>query len=367
MAVTRKYAAFISYNHEDVKVAKWLQRRLEAYKLPVEIHNEFDGSRYLRPVFRDRSDLNGGILTDEIREHLEQSKYLIVICSPNSAKSQWVSDEVRAFIQWGRIANIIPYIVDGTLYSDSDDECLPAYLKSYVKKNPDRELLCIDAREDGRHSAFIRVVSRVLGVSYDSLWHRYRRELIKNRTILTMAIAFASAVLYWFGTPVHLEVGFNDPECDLPAMRNAVLYVDGVESPILGSDTVVVRHLPGYKRGRSVEVSFSATYYVPLEKTLELGLGVRSNISLQLSRDNTFAVFAGTVLDHRLNPLKGAEVLVGEGEKCVTDTDGKFIITYPLDKQSLTKSVRISMPGFHDFFRDDESPSQNLIYTLKPF
>ena len=28
------YYAFISYNHRDEKVAKWLQLRLEHYKLP---------------------------------------------------------------------------------------------------------------------------------------------------------------------------------------------------------------------------------------------------------------------------------------------------------------------------------------------
>ena len=29
-----RYYAFISYNHRDEKVAKWLQSRLEHYKLP---------------------------------------------------------------------------------------------------------------------------------------------------------------------------------------------------------------------------------------------------------------------------------------------------------------------------------------------
>ena len=367
MAVTRKYAAFISYNHEDVKVAKWLQRRLEAYKLPVEIHNEFDDSRYLRPVFRDRSDLNGGILTDEIREHLEQSKYLIVICSPNSAKSKWVSDEVEAFIHWGRLANIIPYIVDGTLYSDSEDECLPAYLKSYTKEHPDKELLCIDSRENGRHSAFIRVVSRVLGVSYDSLWHRYNRERIKNRSILTLAITAALTILYWYGTPVRLEVGFEDPKCNLPPMRDAVLYIDGVETPISDPDTVVVRHIPGYKRCHSVDISFDGTYYSLVNHTLKLSIGVSSNLALQLFRDHTFAVFAGKVLDHNLDPIQGAKVVIDGEEDCTTDANGNFKVEYPLHKQTLTKSVSVSKSGYRDFFREDESPSKNLIYTLKSF
>ena len=90
---TKRYA-FISYNHKDQEMAKWLQAKLESYKLPTEIHNEFENSRYLRPVFRDKTDLNAGILSEELKKHLISSKYLVVVCSPNSAKSKWVSREI---------------------------------------------------------------------------------------------------------------------------------------------------------------------------------------------------------------------------------------------------------------------------------
>ena len=98
---TKRYA-FISYNHKDKDMAKWLQAKLESYKLPTEIHNEFEDSRYLRPVFRDKTDLNTGILSDELRKNLQTSKYLVVLCSPNSAHSKWVNDEVKAFIEGKR-------------------------------------------------------------------------------------------------------------------------------------------------------------------------------------------------------------------------------------------------------------------------
>lgn len=34
--IYRRYA-FINYSHRDVKIAKWLHKELEAYKLPAEI------------------------------------------------------------------------------------------------------------------------------------------------------------------------------------------------------------------------------------------------------------------------------------------------------------------------------------------
>ena len=74
MDTTKKRYAFISYNHKDAKWAKWLQEKLESYKLPADIHNEFENSRYLRPVFRDKTDLNTGVLANELRKELEESK-----------------------------------------------------------------------------------------------------------------------------------------------------------------------------------------------------------------------------------------------------------------------------------------------------
>ena len=82
-----KIFAFISYNHKDVKWAKWLRRKLEWYRLPAEIHNEIEDSRYIRPVFRDRDELDSGLLKEELRTRLEHSKFLIVICSPRATQS----------------------------------------------------------------------------------------------------------------------------------------------------------------------------------------------------------------------------------------------------------------------------------------
>lgn len=61
-----RYFAFISYCREDEHIAKWLQRKLETYRLPSKIKKENTNlPRRIVPVFRDTTDL-GGI-------HLEES------------------------------------------------------------------------------------------------------------------------------------------------------------------------------------------------------------------------------------------------------------------------------------------------------
>ena len=61
----------------------WLQEAIESFKLPTELidrnlHLEEFQKRY---VFRDKTDMSSGVLPEVIKMGLEQSHYLIVICS----------------------------------------------------------------------------------------------------------------------------------------------------------------------------------------------------------------------------------------------------------------------------------------------
>ena len=87
-----KYYAFISYKREDEKWAKWLQNKLETYKLPssLPVENGKEYPKTLRPCFRDKADLGEtGDLSKILHDKLQKSQYLIVVCSPRSAKSGW--------------------------------------------------------------------------------------------------------------------------------------------------------------------------------------------------------------------------------------------------------------------------------------
>ena len=354
MSVKRNYA-FISYSHQDVKVAKWLHRMLESYKLPAEIHNEFEDSKYLRPVFRDQEDLDAGILNNELKKHLENSKYLIVICSPNSAKSGWVSNEVRTFIEWGRLEYIIPFIIDGRPYSGDEYECFPFALLEYVSVHPDRELLGISIKEVGREKAFVRVVSRLLGVSFDELWKRHERE--RKRKVLFSSIftpVFLS-LLYYLTVPVSLTVEINDDKHQLPLPERSTFILDGAEYSVGRLDTVfTINNLPGYYRGHKLHFDFSPQWYESKNEDINIGWGINSVYVLDLQRDNSFSTFSGKVIGEDGIPIVGAKIFI-EGQNQETDNNGKF---------SLSKEIIIKKDGYMDNSRDDECPDTSLIYML---
>ena len=363
MSLQYKNFAFISYSHRDMGVAKWLQRSLERFKLPTEIHNEIDAkSRYLRPVFRDQSDLNTGILGDELRKNLEESKFLILVCSKNSAQSQWVSDEAKAFVEMGRLDRIIPVIIpDG---STNERELFPIYLREYFEQNPLKELLGVNIGEAGKEKALIRVVSRMLSVSFDSLWKRHQRQKRLRILICSVAAVIALLATYLFAIPVTVHVSLDPQSSNLPTPGDISLNVNGgeytssIENPSFGD----IR-LPGYKRFSDIILTAGAQFFVPVDTVIPTGFGIRRDITLSLLRDDSFAVFKGTVYDDDMNPLPGVEVSLA-GFSAMTTSAGEFSIILPLEMQRIEQSISLSKDGYNPIIREDETPGTDLKFIM---
>ena len=66
------------------------------------------------PVFQDEKELPiNADLVAQIRRALERSRFLVVICSPRSATSRYVNEEVRYFRQLVRGHSILTLVIDG--------------------------------------------------------------------------------------------------------------------------------------------------------------------------------------------------------------------------------------------------------------
>lgn len=358
-----RYISFISYSHRDMAVAKWLQRRLEGYRLPTDIHNDIEAqSRYLRPVFRDDSDLNAGVLNDELRRSLEKSKFLIIICSHNSVQSKWVSDEAQAFVEMGRLDRIIPVFTADA--AGNEAELFPAYLRTYFKEHPGTELLGVSIGKSGRQKALVRVVSRMLGVSFDSLWKRHQRRRRMQAAMASALTAAVAAGAYLFAVPVELTVSVRLQPSALPVGDEVVLRVDGGEyiSPTSAPSFDVVR-LPGYKRFSQVGINVSSPYFQTVDTVVKTEYGVSRDVNIELKRDDTFAAFEGTVYDADMRPLAGVKVTAG-GQAGTTDSLGHFALSIPLEAQRAETVITLEKQGYKTVSRDDETPGHNLKFIM---
>ncbi|MEL6792425.1 MAG: toll/interleukin-1 receptor domain-containing protein, partial [Pseudomonadota bacterium] len=204
----RKYRAFISYSHADEVWGERLHRTLERYSPPRRLIGTEgrDGPvpKRLFPIFRDREELpTSSDLGGAIAAALEESDYLIVICSPRSAKSKWVGEEILTYKRLGRSDRILCLIVDGEpnatdIQGKEPIECFPEAIRFDIGDDGElterrAEPVAADARDggDGWRNAWMKLAAGLLGVDFDALRQRDRA----RRRLRGAAWAAAAACL----------------------------------------------------------------------------------------------------------------------------------------------------------------------------
>lgn len=229
-----KYFAFISYSSHDIAWGKKLQKKLEGYRMPSTLCSEHGWQRNpIKPVFFAPTDIQPGDLDEELKERLKASRNLIVICSPHSAKSDWVGKEIAFFHSLRRSSNIHFFIVDGIPHSgNSDTECF----NPIVKTLDIPEILGANIHEKGfkspwlnRERAYIQLITKLLGVEFDSIWQRHRRLLRQKITTWCLGVFAVFATLVGVritSRPINVEVSLNETtphNKHLPPLKDAIV------------------------------------------------------------------------------------------------------------------------------------------------
>lgn len=212
-----KYDAFISYRHvmPDELVAKTVHRQLENFKLPNNIKNKLlkedpEARVKITRVFRDQEELPlASNLADPIIEALNDSEYLIVICSPRLKESIWCQKEIETFISLRGKENILAVLAEG-----EPEDSFPADLLTREITITDAdgiarvinekvEPLAADARGNNEKEVkkklkteLLRLAAPIFKVSFDDLKQRHREQRMKR--ILGISIV-CSLVFFTFG------------------------------------------------------------------------------------------------------------------------------------------------------------------------
>lgn len=230
-----EYYAFISYSHKDKKWAEWLQHKLEHYKIPTSLHKESDGAlpKKVKPVFWDKTDLGVGSLEFNLRNELKDSRYLIVVCSPDSAKSDWVNKEIAHFKEMGREDRMIPVIISGEPGSGSVDEYYPPGLQEMDAPG-------IRLFEKNEKEVLIQIVARLLELDFNTLWEREIKEQ-KSRQRRTAAIGGALAAVIGIASWAYWDFNFNEKVAYFSNYVEIYGVANGVDP--LTSEQVLKRNL----------------------------------------------------------------------------------------------------------------------------
>ena len=348
-----KYFAFISYSSLDYKWGKRIQEKLEHYRMPTTLCSKHGWEKKpMKPVFFAPTDIQPGDLTEELKERLKASRNLIVVCSPNSARSEWVGKEIAFFHQLGRTQQIQFFIVDGVPHSGNPEmECfnpivnelrLPEILGANIHEKIHRWPWLNEER------AYVQLITKLLGVEFDSIWQRHKRMLIRQViawivggiTILTSLFA-----VWHYNKPVDILLSLQEQSVknlNLSPLHDAVVTITfGEETKIDTisslSDKACFLNVPQRYIGKDVRITISCHDYLPVDTTLAL----QENTEVNIFRDP--AVY-GNIQFKLWNMSKESYVanttIRIDDIVAVSDAEGVVKTIVPLAKQK--KEYRLS-------------------------
>lgn len=375
MELQFKYFAFISYSTHDTKWGKRIHKKLESYSMPATLCSKHGWKRKpLNPIFFAPYDIQPGGLTEELKNRLRQSRNLIVICSPNSAQSYYVGLEIEFFHQLGRTKNIHFFIIDGEPNSgDKFTECF----NPKVKQLGIPEILGANIHEKvyrlpwlNRERAYVQIVTKLLGVEFDSIWQRHRRMLRQRIALwfIGMAAVLAALIGTWLtNRPVDVEVSLKETSIhnkNLPPLHNAVvtLMLDNekkTDTLNTLSSTATFTNIPASMIGKEVRVQFKCEDWCTTDTTLLLS----KNIALSISRDiNAFGHVRFTMYDSQVMPVAGKTIRIA-GVEAKSNDQGVVDAIIPIEKQSTVYNLTSSEVSLADTIKDAKCGDSDAVFT----
>lgn len=373
-----KYFAFISYKSEDLKEAWALKKKLDGYKLPTLLCKQYEKER--KPTyeaFLDKTNIQPGDLTQELKDNLDNSHYLIVVCSPRSAKSEYVTAEIEHFTRNGRENEMFLFIIE------SDPCHIEASFNPAIKKAEERwskrdgekrEILGVNINEKDvdklfflyrlpiiglrlqRERAYMQLISRLLGLEFEQLWSYQRIRLAEKAaswTIGTLLVIGALFYTAYINRSVDVTARLNETSVhneQLPQLKDAVVMImlgDKLEVDTIHSveESVVFREIAHKHLNKEVHIKVTCQNYLAVDTSIVL----TKNIVLNIRRDPS--VF-GNVHFRLWNPEKEEPVTNAKieiaGQLITSDKDGRVTLFVPLESQMQKYHIESSIPLVND-------------------
>lgn len=331
--------------------------KMEGFRLSKKQSAEFGLERApIKKVFFAPNEIQLGDLDEELKERLRASQNLIVISSPNSAKSVWVGKEIEYFHKLGRTKNIFFFIVDGVPHSGNPKtECYHEKLKELNIK----EILGanINYNEASRwpwirkEHAYIQLITTLLGIPFDRIWQRHKRQLYEKIAVRIAAICavIATILAVWYtGQPVDIDINLNEASYinkELPAMRNAVVSIsldNEIKTDTLKNcdEKAIFKNIPAKFIGKEVGVSIKCEDFHDVDTVITLATGNTLNIYRD---EQVYGNINFRLWDVNREQALSNTVVMVDGVETTSDEEGFVHLSLPIEKQK--SSYKVTTPA----------------------
>lgn len=217
------YDAFISYRHNefDSFVAENLHKKLENFKLPRSVLPKVrSGKKRIERVFRDVDELPlTDNLSDPITAALQNSDFLITICTPRYLESKWCMKEIEVFLQTHPRDHVLVVLAE-----DEPSNSFPKILcyeetrsvndeGQTVITRRELEPLAADTRGGSKKevlkamdTAVIKLCAAIFSLNYDDLKQRHRAQKIRRLSMIFGSIGAALLIFAIFATVMLIKI-----------------------------------------------------------------------------------------------------------------------------------------------------------------
>ena len=362
-----------------MEIAKKLQKKFNNFKLPSSYINPFDETNHrMQPVCRDRDNFVGGELSAQIKDAIDHSMYVVMVCTPNMTRNEdqtnYVNDEIQHLIDTGRLNRLIPLVFGGTIYSTEDyvkagrgidepfpDECLPYALRTWMADHASHDfaLNIFNIEEQGERDEekmFLRCVATILAEEFTKLWDRFKVER-KKREKMLLASAFAAICVVAavvFGAvsltqPVDVRLKMKELSTHndrLPDLKDAIirLSVDDYMNTdtIAGlNDWAILDKVPYSYLGEDVHITFRCRNWFPLDTVVRL----TKELEIGITRDpDAYGDIQFRLWDEDAgNGCPNVNVSIN-GHEVISDGEGRVRYNMPLSEQDIVYSIESEIP-----------------------
>ncbi len=207
-----------------------------------------------------------------------------------------------------------------------------------------------------RERAYVQLISKLLGVEFDTIWQRHKRLLIQKAiawTIGIIAVMVALAVVWLHNKPVDVEIRLDDTSVhnnQLPPLKDAVITMtlenETKEDTIQNiGTTAVFPNVPHKYLKKEVRIQVICMNYLPIDTVMVLS----DDMNIPIRRDEkAFGRVRLQLWDINADTfVKGIEVSV-DGQKSISDENGYAEFYVPLERQKPVYHVESSVALQHD-------------------
>lgn len=179
---------------QDKRIARMIEKRLHRFIIPVEYRADYSDSRIRNIYIPQEKHAGVGGLSEGARKALDRSRFLMVVCTPDTKDSTRVNREIEYFLEHHDRDRLLTVLAKGTTKTSFPTPLFREYEKNGITFMREEEEQ-IDANLTGGGERFqkkrlqrevTRLIARMIGCPYETLWNLDRRYRLR-RTIGSLA------------------------------------------------------------------------------------------------------------------------------------------------------------------------------------